>query len=252
MRIVVIGGSGLIGRKLVDRLRGRGQEVVAASPSSGVDTVTGRGLPEALAGAEVVVDVANAPSFEPRAVLEVFETAGRNLLAAEAAAGVRHHLALSVVGTDRLPENGYFQAKLAQERLIEASGIPYTIVRSTQFIDFLGAMAEAGAEGEVIRLSTASLQPIASDDVAEALAEAALGPPVNGRVEIAGPERLPLHEAVRRVLAAGGDRRAILPDPKARYFGAVLEEDSLVPARPARLGAVRIEDWLARAARQSA
>ena len=212
MKIVVIGGSGLIGTKLVNRLRQKGHEVVAASPNSGVNTITGEGLAEALAGAQVVVDVANSPSFEDKAVLEFFETSGRNLLAAEAAAGVGHHVALSVVGTDRLPDSGYFRAKMAQENLIKASGIPYTIVRSTQFFEFVGGIAQSGTDGQTVRLSPALLQPIVSDDVAAAMADVAVGAPVNGTVEIAGPEKVPLDELVRRFLArqagpAQGDRR---------------------------------------------
>jgi uncharacterized protein YbjT (DUF2867 family) len=207
MKIVIIGGSGLIGSKLAERLRRHGHEVLAASPASGVNTITREGLAEALFDAEVVVDVANSPSFDDRAVLEFFETSGRNLLAAEAAAGVRHHVALSVVGSDRLPDSGYFRAKLAQERLIEASGIPYTIVRSTQFFEFVGAITQSGADGQTVRLSPALFQPIMSDDVADAMADAALGAPVNGTIEIAGPERIPLDESVRRYLRAKGRAR---------------------------------------------
>lgn len=246
MKIVVIGGSGLIGRKLVDRLRQRGHEVVAASPASGVDTLTGHGLPEALAGAEVVVDVANSPSFEDEAVLSFFRTSTRNLLAEERSAGVRHHLALSVVGTDRLLESGYFRAKMAQEELIKAGRIPYTIVRSTQFFDFLGGIADSSTNGTAVRLSPAMVQPIASDDVADALAEFALGTPVNGTVEIAGPERLPLAELVRRFLRAKHDPRIIVEDADARYFGALLGDRTLVPGDDPRIGRTHFEGWLVR------
>jgi len=248
MKIVVIGGSGLIGTKLVSRLRQKGHEVVAASPNSGVNTITGEGLADALAGAQVVVDVANSPSFEDRAVLEFFQTAGRNLLAAEAAAGVRHHVALSVVGTDRLPDSGYLRAKLAQENLIKASKIPYTIVRSTQFFEFLNGIAQSSTVGQTVRLSPALLQPIASDDVAAALADATLGAPVNGTIEVAGPERLPLDELARRYLSAIQDRRQVVGDAKARYFGTVINDQSLTPGDNARLGSIRFDDWLSRSA----
>ena len=216
MKIVVIGGTGLIGTKLVSRLREDGHEVVAASPNSGVNTITGEGLAEALAGAQVVVDVANSPSFEDKAALEFFETAGRNLLAAEAAAGVGHHLALSVVGTDRLLESGYLRAKMAQEKLIKASGIPYTILHSTQFFEFIDGIIKSGADGDVIRLSPALRAAVASDDVAAALADLAVGPPVNGIVEVAGPEQFPLDKLAREFLAAtqrptSGDRRRSRP-----------------------------------------
>jgi uncharacterized protein YbjT (DUF2867 family) len=246
MKIVVIGGSGLIGRKLVDRLRQRGHEAMAASPASGVDTITGQGLAEALAGAQVVVDVANSPSFQDEAVLKFFQTSGRNILAAEFAAGVRHHLALSVVGTDRLLESGYFRGKMAQEELIRAGKVPYTIVRSTQFFDFLGAIADAGTNGTAVRLSPASVQAIASDDVADALAEFALAAPVNGTVEIAGPERLPLAELVRRFLKAKQDPRRVVDDVDARYFGAVLNDRTLVPGDGPRVGRTHFEGWLVR------
>jgi uncharacterized protein YbjT (DUF2867 family) len=243
MKIVVIGGSGLIGTKLVGRLRQSGHEVVAASPSSGVDTITGKGLSEALAGAEVVVDVANSPSFEDKRVLEFFETSGRNLLAAERAAGVGHHVALSVVGTDRLPENGYFRAKVAQENLIKASGIPYTILRATQFFEFIGGIIEAGADGDVIRLSPALVQPIASDDVAATLADLAAGSPVNGTVEVAGPEPIALDKLAGEVMAANGDGRRVVADIHARYFGSVLNDQSLTPGQNPRIGPTRFEDW---------
>jgi uncharacterized protein YbjT (DUF2867 family) len=244
MKIVVIGGSGLIGRKLVERLRQRGHEVVAASPASGVDTLTGRGLAEACAGADVVVDVANSPSFQDEAVLDFFQTSGRNLLAAERAAGVRHHLALSVVGTDRLLESGYFRGKMAQEELIQAGGVPYTIVRSTQFFDFLGGIADASTDGGTVRLSPASAQPIASDDVADALAELALSAPVNGTVELAGPDRLPLAELVRRFLQAKHDPRTVVDDAEARYFGAMLNDKTLVPGGNPRMGRTHFQGWL--------
>jgi uncharacterized protein YbjT (DUF2867 family) len=244
MKVVVIGGTGLIGRKLVDRLRRRGHEVNAASPASGVDTITGQGLAEALAGAQVVVDVANSPSFQGEAVRTFFETSGRNLLAAEAAAGVRHHLALSVVGTDRLLESDYFRGKMAQEALIQAGQVPYTIVRSTQFFDFVGGIADAGTSGSAVRLSPAAVQPIASDDVADALAEAALAAPLNGTVEIAGADRLPLAELVRRFLEAKHDPRTVLDDPEARYFGAMLNDATLIPGANPRIGRTRFEGWL--------
>ena len=244
MKIVVIGGSGLIGSKLVGKLRQIGHEVVAASPKSGVNTLTGEGLAEALAGAEVVVDVANSPSFEAAAVLKFFETSGRNLLAAEKAAGVRHHIALSVVGTERLLESGYFPAKLAQEKLIRESGIPYTILRATQFFEFVDAIVQSGADGDVIRLSPALFQPIASEDVAAALADLAVGPPVNGMVEVAGPEPIPLDKIARQFLAAKGDKRAVIADVHARYFGAAIDDRSLTPGEHPRLGATRFETWL--------
>lgn len=247
MKIVVIGGSGLIGSKLVALLRQRGHQVVAASPQSGVDTLTGRGLADALAGAEVVVDVANSPSFEDAAVLAFFETSGRNLLAAAAAAGVKHHVALSVVGTDRLQQSGYFRGKAAQERLITASGLPYTIVHSTQFFEFVGGIAQAGtsADGRAVRLSPALIQPISSDDIAAAIADIATGAPLNGTVEVAGPQRVRLHELVQAYLAARKDPRAVLADPSARYFGAALVEATLLPGADARLGTRRFEEWLA-------
>lgn len=246
MKIVVIGGSGLIGSKLVSILRQRGHEAVAASPASGVNTLTGQGLAEVLAGAQVVVDVANSPSFEDKAVLEFFETSGRNLLAAEAAAGITHHIALSVVGTDKLVESGYFRAKIAQEKLIRAASIPYTIVHSTQFMEFLGGIAQSGTEGQTVRLSPAFVQPISSDDVAAAMADYTLGAPVNGTVEIAGPEKVRLPDLVQRFLTASNDPRKVVADPQARYFGAELKDDTLVPVGKARLGAVRFEEWFAR------
>jgi uncharacterized protein YbjT (DUF2867 family) len=246
MKIVIIGGSGLIGSKVADRLRAKGHEVLAASPNTGVNTITRQGLAEALAGARVVVDVANSPSFEDKAVLEFFQTAGRNLLAAEAAAGVSHHVALSVVGADRLPDSGYLRAKVAQEKLIERSGIPYTIVRSTQFFEFVGAIAQSAAQGNAIRLSPALLQPIASDDVASAVAVLALGGPTNGIVELAGPEKVPLDSLVRQHLAQAGDRREVIADIHARYFGTELDDRSLTPGASPMLGSIRFEDWLRR------
>jgi len=243
MKIVVIGGSGLIGSKLVNILRQRGHEAIAASPASGVNTLTGQGLAEVLAGTQVVVDVANSPSFEDKAVLEFFETSGRNLLAAEAAAGVTHHIALSVVGTDKLVESGYFRGKIAQEKIIRASSIPYTIVHSTQFMEFLGGIAQSGTEGQTVRLSPAFVQPIASDDVAAAMADFTLGAPVNGTVEIAGPEKVRLPDLVQRFLSASKDPRKVVADPQARYFGAALKDDTLVPVGKARLGGIGFEDW---------
>jgi uncharacterized protein YbjT (DUF2867 family) len=250
MKIVVIGGSGLIGTKVVSRLRQKGHEVVAASPNSGVNTVTGEGLAEALAGARVVVDLANSPSFEDKAALEFFETSGRNLLAAEAAAGVTHHVALSVVGTDRLLEMGYFRAKMAQEDLIKASGIPYTIVRSTQFFEFTGAIAQAGTVGQTAHLSPVLFQPIASDDVADAVADVTLGAPVNGTIEIAGPDRVPIDELVGRFLSATHDPRTVVADAHARYFGIEVNDQSLIPCDNPRIGATRFEDWLSQSTRQ--
>lgn len=245
MRIVVIGGSGLIGSKLVAILRGNGHEVVAGSPASGVDTVTGLGLQVALRGAQVVVDVANSPSFEDKAVLEFFRTSARNLLAAEAAAGVEHHVVLSVVGTDRLAESGYFRAKREQERLVRGSGIPYTIVRSTQFFEFLAGIANAATDGATVRISPAFVQPIAADDVAGALADCALRRPVNSVVEIAGPERVRLDNLVQRFLACTSDPRTVISDPQARYFGAVLQEDTLLPRGGSRIGKLGFEAWFA-------
>jgi uncharacterized protein YbjT (DUF2867 family) len=246
MKIVVIGGTGLIGWKTVAILRQGGHEVVAASPKSGINSITGEGLKEAMAGAHVVIDLANSPSFEDKAVLEFFETSGRNLLAAEAAAGVRHHVALSIVGTDRMPDNGYFRAKVAQEKLIETSGIPYTIIRSTQFLEFLGGIAASGADGNIVRLSPGLFQPIAADDVASIVADVALGAPRSGIVEIAGPERAPFNEIVARYLKAVGDQREVVSDPEARYYGGRVEEQSLVPLGDARLGTIGLEEWLRR------
>jgi uncharacterized protein YbjT (DUF2867 family) len=244
MKIVVIGGTGLIGTRLVHNLRKQGHEVVPASPSSGVNTLTGEGLAEALVGAKVVVDVANSPSWEDKAVMEFFETSGRNLLAAEAAANVRHHVALSVVGTDRLLASGYFRAKMAQENLIEASRIRYTIVRATQFFEFVGGIAESASDGHTVRLPPAMMQPIAADDVAAALAEVATAEAENGTVEIAGPELVRMDEFVRRFLVASKDTRQVSTDPQARYFGVPVNDRSLVPGDHPRLGPTRFADWL--------
>ena len=248
MKIVVIGGTGLIGSNVVRRLRAIGHETVAASPNTGVNTLTGQGLAEALRGAQVVVDVSNAPSFEDRAVMDFFQTSGHNLLAAEAAAGVGHHVALSVVGTDRLPDSGYFRAKVSQEALIKAAGRPYTLLRATQFFEFVEGIVQAGADGDVVRLSPALIQPIAADDVAAALADLAVAAPVNGTVEVGGPERFPLDELARTFLAARADRREVIADVHARYFGSALDDRSLVAAAGARIGPTRLSDWLGRAA----
>ena len=246
MRIVVIGGSGLIGKKVVMNLRQHGHEVVPASPSSGVNTVTGEGLAQALAGAQVVVDVANAPSWEDDAVLAFFETSGRNLLAAEAVAAIGHHVALSVVGTDRLLASGYFRAKMAQENLIKASPIPYTIVRATQFFEFIGGIAQFATEGQAVRLPPAMMQPVVSEDVAAALAEIAVDEPLNGMVELAGPERIRMDELVRRFLTASRDPRQVITDAQARYYGVEVNDQSLTPGDHPRLGPTRFDDWLAR------
>jgi uncharacterized protein YbjT (DUF2867 family) len=245
MKIVVIGGTGLIGSKTVTILRQGGHEVVAASPQNGINSITGEGLKKAMAGAQVAIDLANSPSFEDKAVLEFFETSGRNVLAAEAAAGVRHHVALSIVGTDR-SDNGYFRAKVAQEKLIKASGIPYTIIRSTQFLEFLGGIAASSADGNIVRLSPGLFQPIAADDVAAIVADVTLATPRNGIVEIAGPERAPFNEIVARYLKAIGDPREVVSDPEARYFGGRVEERSLVPLGEARLGRIGFDEWLRR------
>jgi uncharacterized protein YbjT (DUF2867 family) len=244
MKIVVIGGSGLIGSKLVHLLREDGHEVVAASPNSGVNTLTGEGLKEALAGAEVVVDVANSPSFEDKAVMDFFLTSGRNLLAAEAAAGVKHHVALSVVGSQRVADSGYLRAKAAQENLIKASAIPYSILESTQFFEFIERIAKSSLDGDVYRVSPALMQPIVSDDVVTALAEIAVGPPLNDTVEVGGPEAIPLDELARQVLIARQDPHEILTDSHARYFGAELDDTSLVPGPKARIGSTTFRDWL--------
>ena len=244
MKIVVIGGSGLIGTKLVNNLRQRGHEVLAASPSTGVNTVTGEGLTEALSGTQVVVDVANAPSWEDKAVLAFFETAGRNLLAAEVVAGVGHHIALSVVGTDRLLASGYFRAKLAQENLIKASKVPYTIVRATQFFEFVGGIAQSASDGQTVRLPPALMQPIVSDDVAAALADVAVADPLNRTVDLAGPETIRMDDLVRQFLVASGDTREVITDPQARYYGIAVNDQSLTPGDNPRIGSTRFEDWL--------
>jgi len=252
MKIVVIGGSGLIGAKVVSNLRQRGHEVVAASPSTGVNTLTGEGLAEGLADARVVVDVANSPSFEDKPAMEFFETSGRNLLAGEAAAGVEHHVALSVVGTDRLLASGpgslsgYFRAKMAQENLIKASGIPFTIIHATQFFEFVKGIAQSATDGSTVRLSPILMQPIVSDDVAAAVADVALGQPINGMIEVAGPDPIRQDELVRQFLRATGDARKVVTDVNADYFGIEVNDQSLVPSANARLGPTHFRDWLSR------
>lgn len=244
MKIVVIGGTGLIGSKLVARLQAKGHEVIAASPASGVNTITGEGLAQVLEGADIVVDVANSPSFEDKAVMEFFQTSGRNLLAAEAKAGVKHHVALSVVGTDRLQDSGYFRAKLAQEKLIREAKIPYTLVHSTQFFEFMFGIAQSGTQGDKIHLSPAMMQPIFSDDVADALADLTLGAPRNGIVEIAGPESIRISEAVEKYLLQIGDRREIVVDNQTKYFGALLDDKTLMPGVGVRVGKTRYSEWV--------
>jgi uncharacterized protein YbjT (DUF2867 family) len=251
MKIVVIGGSGLIGSKTVERLRSKGHEVVAASPNSGVNTLTGEGLAEALEGAQVVIDLANSPSFEDKAVLDFFETSGRNLTTAEAKAGVKHHVALSVVGTERLQGSGYFRGKMAQENLIKGAGVPYTIVRSTQFFEFMGAIAQSGTVGQSVHVSSAYVQPIAADDVADAMTDVALAAPLNGTMEIAGPERVRLNELVGQLLTMTQDTRKVIADAHAPYFGVELDDGSLVPGDNPRIGATRFVDWLSRTARRT-
>jgi uncharacterized protein YbjT (DUF2867 family) len=245
MKIVIIGGSGLIGKKLGQKLRNKGHDVLAASPSTGVNTITGEGLADALAGADVVVDVSNSPVWEDQAVLEFFETSSRNILAAEKAAGVEHHVALSVVGADRLTDSGYMRAKVAQEKLIRGGNIPFTIVRATQFFEFLEAIADSATANGEVRLPSAFMQPMAADDVATALADIAVIPATNSIIEIAGPEPLPMYEAVRRCLVARGDSRKVLADPQAKYYGTLLNSGELTPsnANP-RLGPTRLEKWL--------
>jgi uncharacterized protein YbjT (DUF2867 family) len=249
MKIVVIGGTGLIGTKLVNNLRQLGHEVVAASPRSGINTITGEGLAEALTGAQVVVDVANSPSFEDKAVLEFFETSGRNLLAAEAIAGIGHHVALSVVNADRLPDSGYMRAKVAQEKLIKDSKIPYTILRATQFFEFLSGIAQSGMVGDTVHLSPALVQPIASDDVAAALTDITVGAPLNGTIELAGPEKFRLDELVQRFLSASNDPRKVVTDIYARYFGIELNDRSLTPGDNPRIGPTNFDRWLGRQAK---
>ena len=248
MKIVVIGGSGLIGSKLVTKLGEDGHQAVAASPKSGVNTITGEGLAEVLKGASVVVDVSNSPSWEEKAVMEFFTTSTRNLLTYEAAAGVGHHVALSVVGTERLSESGYFRAKIAQEKLIKDSSIPYSIVQATQFFEFLKGLADISSDGNTVRLPPVLFQPMAADDVARAVGRIAVGPPVNGIVEIGGPEQFRMDDLVRRRLAALKDSREVIPDPKALYSGAKISERTLVPGNNARLGETRFETWLTQAA----
>ena len=243
MKIVVIGGTGLIGSKLVEKLRDAGHEALAASPDTGVNTITGEGLDEALEGAQVVVDVANAPNWDDAAVMNFFQTSARNVLAAEVAAGVKHHVALSVVGTDRLPESGYLRAKLAQEEIVKKGSVPYTILRATQFFEFIGRIAESGADGDTIRLAPVFVQPESAADVSAALADVALSEPVNGIVELGGPEQFRLDELARRVLSAKNDPRLVTADVHAQYFGTELEDHSLTPGSDARIGATRFEDW---------
>jgi uncharacterized protein YbjT (DUF2867 family) len=244
MKIIVIGGTGLIGSKLVPKLREHGHEAIAASPNSGVNSVTGEGLEGALKGASVVVDVSNAPSWEDTAVMKFFETSTRNLLTQEAAAGVRHHVALSVVGSERMPDSGYFRAKVAQENLIKSSSIPYSIVRATQFFEFVKGIADFSTDGNTIRLPTALIQPMAADDVASAVGQVAMGSPVNGTVEVGGPEQFGLDELIRRALASWKDPREVIADPHAFYYGAAVSEKTLVPGKDARLGQTRFETWL--------
>ena len=245
MKIVVIGGNGRIGSKVVNNLREGGHEVVVASPSTGVNTITGEGLADALAGADVVVDVSNAPVWEDKAVLEFFETAGKNITAAETKARVKHHVALSVVGTERLLTSGYFRAKLAQENLIKSSPIPYTIVRATQFFEFVGGIAQEATQGQTVRVPPAMMQPIVSDDVAAAVANAALAEPLNGMVETAGPDRIRQDELVRQYLEATGDPRTVVTDPQALYYNIAVNDQSLTPGDNAILGATHFKDWLA-------
>jgi uncharacterized protein YbjT (DUF2867 family) len=245
MKVVVIGGTGLIGGKVVRNLRARGHEAVAAAPNTGVNTLTGKGLDAVLSGAHVVVDVANSPSFDDAAVLEFFETSGRNLLEAETGADVQHHVALTIVGADRLPTSGYLRAKVAQEKLVEASGVPYTIVRSTQFFEFLRGIGDSATDGGIVRLPSARLQPIAAQDAADAVSDAALSDPVNGVIEIGGPEAIGLADLVRDVLAARNDPRTVVGDAHARYFGAEITDSSLTPGPDARVGSTTFAEWLA-------
>ena len=244
MKIVVIGGTGLIGTKLVGNLQKLGHEVVPASPNSGVNTITGEGLAEVLQGAEIVVDVANSTSFEDKAVMHFFETAGNNIAAAEKAAGIKHHIALSVVGTENLQDSGYFRAKLVQENIIKESGIPYTIVRATQFFEFLSSIAHAATEGDTVRLTSALFQPIAAQDVASILATVSLEKPINGTVDIAGPHKIPLYYAVVAALNARQDTRKVVQDDRAAYFGLLINDQSLTPMGNAQLGKITLQDWL--------
>jgi uncharacterized protein YbjT (DUF2867 family) len=250
MKIVVIGGTGLIGSKLVEKLRNDGHDPLAAAPNTGVNALTGEGLAEAVAGAQVVVDVANAPAWSDAEVLDFFQTSSRNLLAAETAAGVGHHVTLSVVGTDRLPESGYFRAKAAQEEIVKAGPVPYTIVRATQFFEFIGRIADSGTDGDTVRLSPARVQPGAADDVVSTLADVAVGPPLNDTVELAGPEAFPLDDLARRFLKASDDPRQVTADVHARYFGAELDDRSLTPGDDARIAPTRFEDWLSRSGKR--
>jgi len=244
VKIVIIGGTGLIGSKVVTKLREQGHEAVAAAPNTGVNTLTGEGLPEVMKGAAVAVDVSNSPSFEDAAVLNFFRTSTTNLLAAEKAAGVRHHVALSVVGTDRLTESGYMRAKIAQEKLIEQSSIPATIVHATQFFEFIKGIADGATTGDTVRLAPVLIQPMAAEDVATEVARVAVGAPLNGIVEVAGPEQFRLDDLVRQYLAARGDPRKVIADPRARYYGAELGERTLLPDNPTTIGDVKFEDWL--------
>jgi uncharacterized protein YbjT (DUF2867 family) len=246
MKIVVIGGTGLIGSKTVAKLREHGHEAVAAAPNTGVNTLTGEGLAEVMTGAQVVIDVSNSPSFEDKAVLEFFETSTRNLLAAGAAAGVGHHVAVSIVGTERMPENGYFRAKIAQEQLIEKSGIPFSLVHATQFFEFTRGIADTATDRDSVRIAPVLYQPMAGDDVAQTVARVAVGSPLNGRTEIAGPEQFRMDEFFRDALAGWGDPRQVITDVHARYFGSELSERSLVPGDGATLGKIRYRDWAAR------
>jgi uncharacterized protein YbjT (DUF2867 family) len=251
MKIVVIGGNGLIESKLVDKLDDHGHEAVAADLGTGVNTLTGEGLTEVLEGAAVVIDVSNSPSFEDAAVLQFFETSTGNLLAAEKAAGVEHHVALSVVGTERLSESGYFRAKIAQEKLIKSSSTPYSIVHATQFFEFVKSIAAAATDGDTVRLAPARIQPIAADDVASAVGKVSVGPPAGGVVEVAGPEQFHLDEMIRHGLSARNDPRHVVTDPDARYFGAKLTDTTLLPGADAQLGETRFEDWLSQLATRS-
>jgi uncharacterized protein YbjT (DUF2867 family) len=251
MKIVVIGGTGLIGSKTVERLRKKGHEVLAAAPNTGVNTLTGEGVAEAVDGAQVVVDLANSPAFDEKSALDFFRTAGHNLLNAEAEAGVKHHIALSVVGTERLQTSGYFRGKQAQEDLIRSAEIPYTIVHSTQFYEFMGAIAQSGTNGQTVRLPSALFQPIASDDVADVMADVALGTPLNRIMEIAGPDRVRMSDAVTKFLQATNDPRTPVADPHALYFGVELDDSTLVPGANPRIGPMRYDDWLKKSARKN-